>query len=65
MANEQWKIGDIVNLKSGGPRMTVENCESNTCHCVWFVHTGPTGVTQTLERGVFPSAALKPVRERE
>ena len=40
------KIGDIVRLKSGGPKMTVEgfkwdhlkNCyDNNQVQCTWFV----------------------------
>jgi len=38
MATE-WKSGDLVKLKSGGPLMTVNSQESaskNTYHCCWF-----------------------------
>lgn len=33
-----FKIGDIVELKSGGPKMTVSviNDEENTIGCTWF-----------------------------
>jgi uncharacterized protein YodC (DUF2158 family) len=31
------KKGDIVWLKSGGPKMTVMSIiEENLCHCIWF-----------------------------
>jgi len=35
------KIGDIVSLISGGPRMTVQNIKRaafgrQSAHCVWF-----------------------------
>ncbi len=34
---EQFKIGDVVRLKSGGPSMTVESIESTgSAFCVWF-----------------------------
>lgn len=28
--------GDVVSLKSTGPRMTVISVEDDTCHCAWF-----------------------------
>lgn len=33
------KIGDVVQLKTGGPRMTVEHVSDVTgfVRCVWFV----------------------------
>jgi uncharacterized protein YodC (DUF2158 family) len=39
MANEpiELKVGDVVRLKAGGPRMTVEAIHSEgTVGCVWF-----------------------------
>lgn len=43
MPDEQkWKPGDVVKLKSGGPRMTVETYDHtdkyavNGVRCVWF-----------------------------
>ena len=34
----QIKVGDVVKLKSGGPKMTVESTESNPAGflCTWF-----------------------------
>lgn len=31
-----FKIGDVVRLKSGGPAMTVDSVENHTLTCVWF-----------------------------
>lgn len=31
-----FKIGDVVVLRSGGPRMTVEKIDGTTAHCKWF-----------------------------
>ena len=36
MANGQINIGDIVELKSGGPRMTVIAIGNGQCKCEWF-----------------------------
>jgi uncharacterized protein YodC (DUF2158 family) len=38
----QWKEGDVVQLKSGGPKMVVDGViyfsdDSASVHCVWFV----------------------------
>ncbi|MFY9744005.1 MAG: DUF2158 domain-containing protein [Candidatus Sulfotelmatobacter sp.] len=35
-----WKIGDLVRLKSGGPKMTVNALRGAMAHivgCSWFV----------------------------
>jgi len=38
-----FKVGDVVELKSGGPKMTIEKIaprnstdSENVIHCVWF-----------------------------
>ena len=33
---EKFKIGDIVQLKSGGPKMTVNSVTMETIYCAWF-----------------------------
>jgi len=33
----QIQPGDVVQLKSGGPRMTVNHIEGTGVVCVWFV----------------------------
>ncbi len=32
----EFKIGDVVCLKSGGPKMTVTDIDSDVILCVWF-----------------------------
>ena len=35
---EQWKKGDVVQLKSGGPRMTIKFIEDDEACCSWFIN---------------------------
>ena len=50
------EIGDVVQLKSGGPTMTVEvitkEIAGAVIRCMWFDNA-------ELKRGIFPAAALK------
>jgi uncharacterized protein YodC (DUF2158 family) len=58
MANElELKTGDIVELLSGGPAMTVlypEYGNDNGCHCGWFktdgTYTTHTFLKQTIKK---------------
>ena len=58
MTNEQIQVGDLVELKSGGPDMTVEkiyegaNGEQRAA-CQWFDGVKPMS-------GAFPLTSLKP-----
>ena len=36
MNDEQFKPGDVVILKSGGPRMTIATIEGRSALCEWF-----------------------------
>jgi uncharacterized protein YodC (DUF2158 family) len=37
----KFKVGDIVQLKSGGPLMTIESAQDDgTYWCVWFSSKG-------------------------
>jgi len=55
---EKYVVGDIVQLKSGGPRMTVEENSSTTTYvvCQWFAGN-------KLERGTFQPESLKKVQD--
>ncbi len=45
-----FKVGDVVQLKSGGPKMTVgEISSSTTVWCVWFVGDKKDGGTFAVE----------------
>ncbi|MCB1764452.1 MAG: DUF2158 domain-containing protein [Candidatus Competibacteraceae bacterium] len=36
LVTDDLKIGDVVMLKSGGPKMTVSDKEDNDVFCIWF-----------------------------
>ncbi len=53
-----FKVGDIVQLKSGGPKMTVsEIYKDGTYGCSWFVGTD-------LKEASFSANALEPYEEK-
>ena len=53
MANGDWKVGDLVQLKSGGPTMTVvEVAPKGYVHATWFAGA-------KKESGGFPPEALQ------
>jgi uncharacterized protein YodC (DUF2158 family) len=47
-----FNIGDVVVLKSGGPKMTVDRVEGGNMVCVWFDGNA-------TKYGTFSSSALK------
>ena len=52
----QFEAGDKVQLKSGGPVMTVESTEENTVNCIWF--EGKSG-NKSVVRNSFPAVVLE------
>jgi uncharacterized protein YodC (DUF2158 family) len=54
----ELKVGDVVQLKSGGPKMTIANTKSNPAGilCVWFDDTEP-------KSSRFPPETLQPVKK--
>lgn len=47
-----WKNGDLVQLKSGGPTMTVKKTMGSSIYCIWFSTEG------VLQEAVFPPDLL-------
>ena len=46
----EWKVGDVVQLKSGGPVMTVDGIGgSGKCICVWVEKGEPRKATYSPE----------------
>jgi len=52
-SNQEFKTGDKVQLKSGGPIMTVNNIGKNgEIYCLWFAG-------DKYEKGHFPPGSLQ------
>lgn len=57
--DRSFQTGDVVSLKSGGPKMTIEFIAPNRIttppvKCVWFIYN-----TGTLNYGYFTLESLK------
>ena len=50
--NKEFKTGDVVSLKSGGPKMTVKSMSDNMriIKCVWFSNKQPYEYEFSVER---------------
>ncbi len=55
---DEIKAGDVVQLKSGGPKMTVRSVTGRECKCQWFDES-------KLTSGMFRLASLIKVEEDE
>lgn len=55
MASATFKVGDVVQLKAGGPLMTITEIGllGLFCYCSWHTATG------VLEESMFPTSALQ------
>lgn len=49
------KAGDVVQLKSGGPQMTIHAINNDVATCVWFE-------AKKVHRDTFATALLTPSR---
>ena len=49
---DSFVVGDVVQLKSGGEAMTIEEIDSDDISCVWFEG-------KRTQRGTFVAATLK------
>ena len=47
----EFRVGDVVQLRSGGARMTIEHIDGDQVACTWFE-------SKKLERATFFSGAL-------
>ena len=63
--SESFSVGDVVQLKSGGQTMTVEEVDGKDIACIWFEGTTPkrqTFVAGTLQPYTKPSMNLRVTR---
>lgn len=52
-----FKVGDLVLLKSGGPLMTVYNVTNEMVDCVWFTsNSAVTPSTYSFQTGALKAA---------
>ncbi|WP_281278399.1 YodC family protein [Sulfitobacter sabulilitoris] len=47
--------GDRVQIKSGGPIMTVESVDGDSVHCIWFQGKSPN---QSIARDTLSKAVI-------
>jgi uncharacterized protein YodC (DUF2158 family) len=59
MDDRKFKVGDVVRLNAGGPKMTVEGFDESVVVCIWF--TEDHGM---LRNGRFVKAALTLVEDK-
>lgn len=57
--NKGFEVGQTVELKSGGPVMTITSITGDQITCDWFVNK------HKHSSGTFPSASLKPAAPEE
>lgn len=64
MSDEPLKSGDIVMLRSGGPKMTISfmDPDRNMCDCDWW--DTPTDENTGHQRGRFYLPSLKRVSRK-
>lgn len=55
MADESIQVGAVVQLKSGGPAMTVQSIKDTNVVCQWFEK-------DQLEVGAFQTHSLMPYK---
>lgn len=53
---QNWNVGDVVKLKSGGPAMTVEKAEPGRITCLWFNHKDYSFGSILIEAGALAKA---------
>jgi uncharacterized protein YodC (DUF2158 family) len=49
-----FKVGDLVQLKSGGPKMTIKRLEEDKAYCEWVGGTETRGEKFALTQLIHP-----------
>ncbi|TMM50930.1 DUF2158 domain-containing protein [Sulfitobacter sabulilitoris] len=55
MRMPDFSEGDRVQIKSGGPIMTVESVDGDSVHCIWFQGKSPN---QSIARDTLSKAVI-------
>lgn len=59
MEERGFKVGDVVELRSGSPDMTVENVEGVDVDCVWFTPSANEDYSDLPDRDSFIAGSLR------
>lgn len=54
----EFKVGAVVRLNAGSPKMTVESTDGTNAVCIWF------GGSPEVHRATFPISALVAIETR-
>ena len=57
VSDEEIKVGSVVRLKSGGPKMTVKNDFYGEWNCVWFID-------DKIQSNTFTPESLEVVKDK-
>ena len=55
---EKFAVGEMVMLKSGGPKMTVSSIRGGKAWCIWFINSASAQVMSAK----FPADCLVIIR---
>jgi len=58
---QEFQVGDLVQLKSGGPKMTINSMIGNNYTCVWFAgtkHNKANFTAQALQPYIAPKVEM-------
>lgn len=55
----EFKIGDVVVLKSGGEPMTISDISDGLCECTWFDEK------KNIKSYRFPEESIRPIGDED
>jgi len=58
-----FKVGDVVQLKSGGPKMTIDRISVTQASCTWF--EGTQSLSSWFEMAILTSGDTGPSSSTE
>lgn len=60
---KNFQVGEKVKLNTGGPEMSVEDIQGNTCVCRWFIN-GIDKSGKFVDQCLVPVVRVPPVIHR-